>query len=226
MSNGNPVQFIRDENSRRGQRAYNRVQLEDGNATLYSNTNPVPVDIIDPATGDPLSIDEITGALVTIDVVHHEIHEGELFSVSYKAPDASPIADNGTIIFAITTGAKFCHLIGSGACGGDAQLELVEDATFTGGTAMTERNRKRTEGDGGNTAQVTRDPGAIPVAGNVLEDLFLPGGTGGNAVGIEGGNRVEWILKPNAIYLLRLTNRAGNAQPASLRAEWYEESDN
>jgi hypothetical protein len=201
------------------------VQLEDEDANPFNGANPVPVEII--GDGDaPLPVDEITGALVTIDAVHAEIHEGELFSVSYKAPDASPIADNGTIIFVINTGALFAHFIGSGACGGDAQLELVEDAVVTGGAAMTERNHKRTEGDGGNTVNVVRDPGAIPMPGDVLEDLLLPGGTGGNSIGVDGGQRVEWILTPNSVYLLRLTNRAGNAQPASLRAEWYEEDNN
>lgn len=218
------VELIRKTLAGTPQGCGNRVQIEDGNANPNAAAHPLYVVLV--GGGDNTQTDEITGALVTIDVVHHEIHEGELFSVSYKNPNATPIVDDGTIIFALTTGAKYAHLIGSAACGGDAQLELVEDAAFTGGTAMTERNHKRTEGDAGNTVTVVRDPGAIPTPGNVLEDLFLPGGTGGNAVGIEGGSRVEWILKPNSVYLLRLTNRAGNAQPGSLRAEWYEESDN
>ena len=170
-----------------------------------------------------LSLDEITGALNVIDTVHHEIHEGEFFSVSYKAPDGAPIADDATIVFALTAATKYVHFQAVAAMGGDAEIEFYEVSTVTGGTATTPRNHKRTGSDNSDVT-VVRDP-TVNVAGTLLENAFLPGGTGGNAIGAVGNQRQEWILRPTITHVVRLTNRAGTAQPGSLAATWYEESD-
>lgn len=175
-------------------------------------------------TAHTLSIDEITGALNAIDIVHHEIHEGEFFSVSYKTPDDGSLADNGTIVFALTPATKYVHMIAAAACGGDAEAEFYEVSTVTGGTATTPRNHNRNSSDNSDVT-VVRDP-TVNTAGTLLEHAFLPGGTGGNAVGTVGSQRQEWILRPAITHVVRLTNRAGNAQPGSLTVTWYEESDN
>jgi hypothetical protein len=166
---------------------------------------------------------DVTGSLVTIDLVHHEIHEGETFSISYKSADAAPIADDGTIVFFLTTGLLEAHFEAEGAAGGDAQIELGEGATIgAGGTPMTPVNRHR------NMATVSsvtaRRDAAVTAAGTIIEDKLLPGGTGGASIGGIAGQREEWVLAPSTIYMLRLTNRAGNAQPMSLEAIWYEEN--
>jgi signal peptidase I len=91
---------------------------------------------------------------------------------------------------------------------------------------MAERNMKRTSAEPGDVV-VVRDP-TVNAAGTLLLDSFLPGGTGGNAGGGFLGLRAnsEFILDPDKTYMVRLTNRAGTAQPASLLIQWYEESDN
>lgn len=166
--------------------------------------------------------DEITGALLIIDNTHHEVHEGETYHVSYKSPDAGPIADNGTIVFALTTNATHtAHLVFDGSCGGDAEGELYEGATIANGTPLTPQNKNRNYANV-NTVTVILNP-TINVAGVRLENGFIPGGTGPQAAGGVGQDRGEWILKPSTIYLLVITNRAGTSQPMSLRAEWYEE---
>lgn len=167
-----------------------------------------------------------TDSMVVITVPHHEIHEGETWAASYKSPDAGNIADDGTIVFAIQTGAMFVHMVFRAACGGDMETELREGAVIQNdGTAMAEYNKNRAIGDGGNTATVVRDP-TINNAGTLIENEFIPGGTGGNAIGGAAVGRPEWILARGRTYLFRITNRAGNAQPMSLAIEWYEESEN
>lgn len=168
--------------------------------------------------------DDITGAQNVIDIVHHEIHEGEFFSVSYKTPDDGNLADNGTIVFALTAAVKYVHLQATAACGGDAEVEFYEVSTVTGGTATTPRNHNRNGSDNSDVT-VVRDP-TVNAAGTLLEHAFLPGGTGGNAIGTVGNQRQEWILRPAITHVVRLTNRAGNAQPGSLAVTWYEESTN
>ena len=176
---------------------------------------------------DGLEQDSATGALVSISIPHHEVHEGEMFEISYKSPDASPIADNGTIAFLLRTGAKYDHLVFGGNAGGDAELELLEAPAITDdGAALTEYNMNRAI-NANPTTVATLDPTVTGGTGSLLFNDFIPGGTGGNSVGGTGAVRVgtEWILRINTAYVMRVTNRAGNAQPMSLLAQWYEESD-
>lgn len=173
---------------------------------------------------EPFAYDDITGALVGIDVPHHEIHEGETFFISYKTPDDSPIGDNATVTLGVTTAAKYAHILARGACGGDAEGELYEGATWTGGTSLNvfNKNRAKTESP---TLTVVRGPTPV-LLGTLLENEFIPGGTGPQAIGGAATQRAEWILKPGTQYLFRITNRSGGAQPASMALEWYEESTN
>jgi hypothetical protein len=115
MTARTPVEFTDEQNQRVGNQVVLATALIDGESQV-------------------LLTDEITGSLAIISVVHHEIHEGEMFHVSYKSPDASPIADNGTIIFVIETGNRYCHITPLPAAGGDAELELRRGVEFTGGT--------------------------------------------------------------------------------------------
>jgi len=172
-------------------------------------------------------MDHITGGRVVIDIAHHEIHEGETWLVSYKSADATPIADNNPITFAVITTSKYCHILARGAAGGDMEALLYEGSTLLAGTgtAMTEYNKNRPYGEGGNTASVILDPQVVAV-GTLIENEFIPGGTGPQAVGGASTMRAEWVLRRNTTYLVRIINRAGNAQPMSLALEWYEESTN
>ena len=201
--------------------------LAQGDRVLWVEISPgvyalATAAVISSETGSVIAeIDEITSALVTIPVIHRKVHEGVMFSVSYKAPDAVPIADNGTIIFMLTVGAREVDVVAQIAAGGDAQLELGEGATFDDdGTAMVEYNRRRVSTTTA-TVEAVRDP-TLTLAGTILDDMFIPGGTGGNSIGSVGGQRIEWALAPGIIYMIRATNRAGNAQPMSLEAVWYE----
>lgn len=169
---------------------------------------------------------DIDGALVAVLYQHHEIHEGSTFLVSYKSPDAAPVADNGTILFIITTHAKYAHMAFRAACGGDMEGELYEGTTVTAGTgfAMVEYNKNRASAKAA-TVGVRRQMTIVAV-GTLIENEFVPGGTGPQAVGGAAATRAEWVLAPNTVYMVRITNRAGNAQPMSLAIEWYEESVN
>ena len=171
-------------------------------------------------------VEDLTGAMVGIDYAHHEIHEGSTFFVSYKSPDASPIADNASISFIITTHNKYAHLLARGSCGGDMEGLFYEGTTVTAGTgtAMTEFNKNRA-----STKVATvggRRDMTVDTLGTLIENEFVPGGTGPQAVGGASSQRAEWVLALNTVYLVRITNRAGNAQPMSLALEWYEESTN
>lgn len=176
------------------------------------------------APSSVLLTDDITGALVTVSILHRRVHEGITFQASFKNEDASPVADNGNVSILLVTGARFNHLVFRGTAGGDAEALFYEGVTVTdSGTALAAHNMKRYV----TTTSLTNafHTPTVTVAGaTVLHDSLLPGGTGGNSPGGTVRANTEWLLSLNTIYLIRLINRAGNAQPMSLVAQWYEGS--
>ena len=64
----------------------------------------------------------------------------------------------------------------------------------------------------------------ITSLGNMLEDNFI-GATGGGAhvsVGESAESNIEWLLKRNTKYLLRLNNGSGTSTRMHIRMFWYE----
>lgn len=167
-----------------------------------------------------LIFDDEVYALAVIDAFHKKIHEGKAFLASYKSPDASPIADNGTIVFYIAPDREI-HLFFTAAAGGDAEIEVLDGPTITGGSTLSAFNLNRNHSDDAGIV-LKRDP-TVNADGTRIVDALLPGGTGGNAqgglLGLRPGTEIE--LNEDRVYAVRLTNRAGNAQPMSLAIEYY-----
>jgi len=168
--------------------------------------------------------DSILNALLTIDAAHREIHEGETFEAWYRVPDGSTIADNGTLDMLFTTTTKELHLVEAVSFGGDAELDIYNDGTYSGGTAFTPVNLHHGS-DETSTVTVATPATAITVSavGTLKDaDLFF-GGTGGTARGGAIRADTEVIWKINTPYLARLTNRSGQAKRFMLKLQWYEE---
>lgn len=173
------------------------------------------------------SEDELTKQLIVIDFVHHEIHEGDTFQASQKSAEGSDIADDATYEMFIVTGDEAeAHLVFSGACGGDCEIELFENtAVSDNGTQLNVQNMRRSlHGINLNTTLAYEEP-TITNVGDLLSIRFIPGGFGGGPTASGGTARedTEWVLKVSTNYLIRATNRAGTAQPMSILAQWYEE---
>jgi hypothetical protein len=172
-------------------------------------------------SGNQADIDAIADGLVVIDTVHNKVHSGDLFSISYKTPNANPLADDATIVIALQSSSRYLHFQAFAAAGGDAEIEFYSGSTIgADGTLMTPSNHSLGSLDV-STVTVRRDP-TVNAAGTLRDNFLLPGGTGGNAVGSDGGQRDEWLVPPLTWLFVRLTNRAGNAQQASIKAVWYE----
>jgi len=195
--------------------------LDMGDGTHAPVVASVPVGVTEPGEApQQLLTDEITSALVTIPVVHHEVHEGETFTVS----TFSILVNNGDdITMLLRTGnTRYGHLTFVVAAGGDAQVRLLENPTITNiGNGLNERNMKRYSTEIPEI-QAFGNPAYIEQA--VIMNFLAPGGTGGNAVGGTSRQDTEWILSLNTDYVIELTNISGNNQPMSIVAQWYEES--
>lgn len=166
-------------------------------------------------------IEDLSRALVVIQTEHAHLHNGEMYEASILLSEAGAIADNANadMLIQLTTPA---HTIIGAACGGDAEVFVYENPTFSAaGTALTAYNKNRISSNT-SSAVVTHTP-TITVVGTKLFERFMPGGKAAVAQGISDGSYGhERILKGGNDYLIRVTNRAGTAQAISINLEFYE----
>lgn len=172
-----------------------------------------------------LEIDTTTGAVVTLETINHEVHEGEMFHVAYTN---SSVSNGANVDVLLVTGAKEAHTVWEVFAGGQVTVSLYEAPTVTEGnegTALTAYNMKRSSANT-PTAAVYHTP-TVGATGSVtlVNGRILPGGTspttrvGG---GIRSGS--EWILDASTMYLMRVNNSSGGAIAVNVVMEWYEES--
>jgi len=170
-----------------------------------------------------LLTDEITDALATISTVHHEVHEGETFRAWYISPHGSLVADNGFVDLVLITGSKHAHVVFALGFGGDCEFNIYRGPDFDlDGTTQTPHNLK--DYSIGTSTVAARWGPTINNVGTEIHGEFVGGGTTGRSAGGAIRDNTEDILRPNTSYLVRVTNRAGNAQQFSLVAQWYEET--
>lgn len=84
--------------------------------------------------------DEVTGAPIIIDSVHHEVHEGEMFHASHTS---ASIADDANLDILLTVGAKEAHATWEVFAGGQVTVSLYEAPTVSGGTASVAAPTRR-----------------------------------------------------------------------------------
>jgi hypothetical protein len=162
-------------------------------------------------------VDFESGSAAVIQDVHSKLHDGRVFIASYKTPNASPLADDGTIDFLVVVGAIEIHPIFIAQGNNDLETVLYENTVVTNnGTSIPVigMNRARSLS---TTVTVFRDPTITNDGDLLFNDL--------RAWGINNENFVDgsWVLRPNVNYLFRVINRAGVAQPVSTHIKWYSE---
>lgn len=167
--------------------------------------------------------DEETGASVTIDVVHHEVHEGEMFHASYT--NAALGNGNAVEMLFHVGGAVDAHTVFEVFAGGQVTVSLYESPTVgANGTALNIYNMNRGITATSNS-QVYHTP-TISDTGSValVNNRVLPGGTSPQTR-VGGGIRsgAEWILAPGKNYFLRVSNTSGGTIAVNIGLEWYEE---
>ncbi len=166
--------------------------------------------------------DDITGLIGTIDIVHHEIHEGEHYFVqNYRSLGNAAVKN-----FLLTTGAKYTHLTFSvNAADAGIIIETYENVVANvDGTLITILNNNR---NSANTSANTwrEDPTGINITGATpIRSARI--GTGTTPPTRQGGiadRGNEIIMKPNTKYLLRVTNLSTSANNVNFDMQWYEE---
>lgn len=167
--------------------------------------------------------DDETGASVMIDVVHHEVHEGEMFHASHTNV-ALGNGDAVDLLFSVGS-AVDAHAVFEVFAGGQVTVSLYESPTVGAtGTALAEYNMARpitrTASSEVYHTPTISDTGSVALVNNRV----LPGGNSPQTR-VGGGIRsgAEWILAPGVDYLLRVRNTSGGTIAVNIGLEWYEE---
>lgn len=163
--------------------------------------------------------DPISDIPITLDMAHHQLHEGESHQVTY-APAA--IANGATLDHRLVVGnlaptTRTPHLVVELDSTGECWLYLYETPTTTGnGTQQTAYNRNRNSATVPNMT-VWLAP-TVTAAGTLLSGWII--GSGEKSGG-SGRDSIEWDLKANTVYLVRVVSK--NANNIAMRMMWYED---
>ena len=190
---------------------------------VLSGLNPLPVDLVNPETGDPLPVDDVTGNLRIIDTVHSEIHEAEHYFVEDYDGDVDA-TDKYWLIKAPNTAVR-AHIVFTFAASLNGTAYVYENPTVSNnGTPLTEINNDR---NSANTATVSvfRDP-TVSNDGTQLKVVVIGSDSvnpsGSRAIGGAGSRDEELILEQNEDYLVKFTAITNNTR-VSVGMYWYEE---
>lgn len=164
-------------------------------------------------------LDGITLSVNTIAHEHHEIHEGDSFTVS----DVQ-LVDATTFKWQITTSnsERVSHMIFDIDCTGEMLVLITEGSDRTDGGGLTEINRNR-NCDVVSSTVVTTTPTDGATDGAVTIDTLRVGSTGVASKTISSGGargQNEYMLKQNTKYVVSVTTFA--TVYVTLHLDWYE----
>lgn len=163
--------------------------------------------------------DKDSGASIVLRLAHMHVHEGRMYEVSYKTPDGSQLADNGSLDFLFRPNSAHCHFSFGVIAANPIEVLFYESPTITNvGTSLSVvgLNRIRTI----SPASVSYREPTVSAVGNLLQNTFQVWGL---APLTPAFPEIPWILKMNTDYLIRTTNRAGSAQDVGIVIQWFEE---
>jgi hypothetical protein len=163
--------------------------------------------------------DLVPDAVVTMDLVHHEVHEGDYFGAYLYSENASVVS--GVVYHVLTPNAKGIHwdaYIESDIAG---VLELWENATVsTSGAIVFARNNRRDSATS-STVLVFSQPGYTSGAGTLLDKRYVGASNPKTEIGGSIRNTVERILKSGEDYLIKFVP-ISSPNHVYIKSEWYE----
>lgn len=182
---------------------------------------------------DPLDItrrgefDNYFHAPLGVEMSHHEVHEGDMFSVSLY--DSSVASGEYVEIYILTppvaSPQKRCHIVMEYQTGDLFTTEIKEGLTrSSGGTLASPQNRNRGSSKTSSVVVYTGVAGGVIAYAGTPTTIYSWGGgikdrQGGNARAVE-----EWVLAPNTGYQFKITSNA-SGNKISLGIIWYEHTD-
>lgn len=162
---------------------------------------------------------DATGAQISMDEVHAFVNRGIVYDLTAKIA----LAGNATIYLTGETNGAVVHFIREAYVSdeGGVEFRLLEGVTFTGGTAMTPKNRNRTSN---NTATlVVKSGSTVSDTGTELYLIGLPTAASPQGRGSQSGSEgVPWVLDSETNYAIEIKNLSGSAKTIYAELSWYE----
>ena len=170
--------------------------------------------VIDESTGVNVNVD-VSGSLVTIDVVHYHIHQGKHFFID----DWAAVSGAGTIfdLLLITGGTKYVHFRREFEAQDAFTFELYEAPTTSGGTGITIYNNNRISATAATVTAVSAP--TVTALGTLLQRDQLSAGSKVGGGSVQGE---DLILKQSTKYLFRFTKTNSGASTVDYKLQWYE----
>jgi hypothetical protein len=183
------------------------------NLVSINNNEQLKTSLLDSA-GRVLEFDNLFKAVLVIQTEHHEIHEGNHYSIC----DSDVFSISDEIEFVITTPdtAEWAHMLFRANSTAGFTLEIFEGTnTVVGGTPVTPTNNNR---NSVNTSSLTvlQDPTSLVTGSSILK---FGGGNNQRSGIVNRGD--ELILKRNETYLFRIIS-LNNNNTISYCGDWYE----
>ena len=178
--------------------------------------------------GNVITFDANTGAIVTIEFPHHQIHDGKHFQ--YSEVVELPINNVLDIQITTTNTTEWAHMTAEFDVESETEWWVYENVTINvAGAAVNEYNTNRNSANGATIVLATITNANIA---NANADTAIAGATflfhgkagAGKKVGGQGSSRQELVLLQNEDYTLRFS--ATGAGYVSFLIRWYEHTNN
>ncbi len=196
-----------------------RLRLALVGTTYRLPTSTVLVD----SDGNLVDIDNLSGAVTTLNRPHKAIHDGFNFETGFY--DLAVVDDAFLDILIVTGATKELHLVHSVEATGDGIFNMYEGAIVSAaGDALPVYNSLRRGTPASTTATVTSGPTVTTTGGRIIPEHFIFGGTGPKSGGGDAEARAETVLKISTTHLIRFQNKANAEKAAQTRVAFYEVS--
>jgi len=167
-----------------------------------------------------VNFDRVDGATSVIEVEHHEVHEGNFYTVADNDTDVDILVPKYWHLIAPNTTTRI-HLKFAGNADTSGLWEFYENPTTTNdGTGLNELNNDRNSTNT-STLQTFRDP-VVGADGTLIWNMRQGATAPPTKSSGTARNGAEWILKQNEQYLIKYTPDSDNAE-ATIAIEYYEE---
>jgi len=144
-------------------------------------------------------LDQTTFGQNSIDIVHHEIHEGDHWTNTHYVSVGTATA---ATVMITTPGTTECHMVVEYEASNSGVLTFSKIPDVTAGTAIVSQNNNQIIGTSCETAIVHTVTYAS--SGTILENHII-GGSNTNKVktGDVGSSRIEWVGDNSTEYLVK-----------------------
>jgi hypothetical protein len=171
--------------------------------------------------GNPLSVDTVTRALITVDYAHHEVHEGGHFFACISNNDLDAGDTNGMVIVTDNS-TRWTHSVLAVNNTTSADFIVYENTTYSGlGAALTTQNSNRNSTNTAVTAVYRFTGTTITDLGDQVAERLLGSNAPQTRSGGEGRGDNEIIMKQNTAYAVIIVGQADNGR-MNLDFEFYE----